>query len=146
MRHPAASRRRLADIRDVTDQHRGRSAHDDHGLAQVVDAGSAAQRPNRPLHRALADKAAGGVDVGGLNGVNEFVKAHSPCRHALGIDLHLELAQISAEPFNRGDAGNRQQAVLDVELREVAQRHQISGAGIRFERELKDLVEATCHA
>ncbi len=58
-----------------------------------------------------------------------------------GIDLHLELAQVAAEPLDRRHAGHRQQAVLHLELGEVAQRHQVDGAGLGLERELEDLVQ-----
>ena len=62
------------------------------------------------------------------------------------IELHLELAQIAAEPLDRGDAGHGEQAVLHLELGEVAQRHQVGGAGLGLERELEDLVQPSGEA
>ena len=40
--------------------------------------------------------------------------------HALGIDLDLELTQVTAEPFHRRDTGDGEQPVLYFELRKVA--------------------------
>ena len=64
-----------------------------------------------------------------------------PRGHPLGIELHLELAQVAAEPLDGGDARHREQAVLHLELGEIAQRHQVRGAGLGLERELEDLVQ-----
>ena len=73
--------------------------------------------------------------------VQHLVERHAARRHAVGIELHLELAQVAAEPLDRGDAGHGEQPVADLELREVAQRHQVGGARLGLERELEDLVE-----
>ena len=44
------------------------------------------------------------------------------------IDLHLELAQISAEALDRRHSRHGQQAILHLELGEIAQGHQVRGA------------------
>jgi hypothetical protein len=62
-------------------------------------------------------------------------------RHAIGVHLDLKLAQIAAEPLDGGDAGHREQPILDLVLGEVAERHQIGNARRSLERELEDLVE-----
>src|SRR4029079_2661587 len=62
--------------------------------------------------------------------------------HPRRVDLNLELAQVAPEPFDRGDTWYGEQSVFDLELGEVAERHQVDGAGLGFERELQNLVEA----
>ena len=127
-------------------KHRRRAAHDDDRLAQILDAGGAAERADGPLHRTLAHEAARGIDVRRSDRVQHLVERHAARRHALRIELHLELAQVSAEAFDRRHAGHGEQPVAHVELREIAQRHQVRRARLRLERELEDLVESTGHA
>lgn len=78
--------------------------------------------------------------------MDDLVQADASGRHALGIQLDLKLPEVPPEPLHGRDAGDRQQPVLDVELGEIAQAHQIGGAGVRFERELEDLVETSGEA
>ena len=141
VRDAAAHRRRLAHVGDVAEQHRRAAAHRDDRLAQLLDGRRAAQRAHRPLHLPLRHEAAGRVDVRAPRRVHDLVERDAARRHALRIELDLELAQVAAEPLDRGDAGHGEQPVLDLELREVAQRHQVGGAGLGLERELEDLVE-----
>ena len=49
--------------------------------------------------------------------------------------------EVAAESFDCGNARNRKQPILDVELCEIAQRHQVSGARCCFQRELIDFIE-----
>jgi hypothetical protein len=42
---------------------------------------------------------------------NTSVERHPARRHAVGIELHLELAEVSAQSLHRGDARHRQQPV-----------------------------------
>ncbi len=141
--HAPSRRWRLTHVGDVADQHGRRAAHNDHGLTQLVDAGGAAEGSDRPFHRTLTNEATGGIDVRRLHGVHHFVETDPARGHALRIELHLELAQVSAEPFDGRDARDGEQPILHVEFGEIAQRHQIRGARIRFERELEDLVESS---
>ena len=78
--------------------------------------------------------------------MHHFVEADAPRGHPLGIELHLELAEIAAESFHRGHAGHGEQPVVHVELGEIAQRHEIGGAWVGFERELEDLVQTAGQA
>ena len=48
-----------------------------------------------------------------------------------GSSCTWNCAQVAAEPLDRGDARHREQPVLDLELREIAQRHQIGGCRAR---------------
>ena len=101
---------------------------------------------HRPFGAALRDESAGRVDVRVLDRVQHLVERDVPRRHARRVELNLELTQVAAEPLDGGDAGHGEQAVLELELGEVAQRHQVDGAGFRFERELQDLVQAAGQA
>ena len=103
---PAPHRRRFANVGDVAEQHRHVAARGHDRAAQVVNGLRAAERAHRPFDRALRDDAAGGVHVRLLDGVHHIVEADAPRRHALGIELHLELSQIAAEPLDSGDAGH----------------------------------------
>src|SRR4029079_14817925 len=71
-----------------------------------------------------------------------FAKPHARRAITLGIDLDLKLSEIPAETLDGRDAWHGEQPILHVELREVAQRHQIRGAGLRLERELEYLVQS----
>ena len=125
----------------------GTSPRDGHDrAAQVVDRLRAAERAHGPLDRPLCDDAAGGVQVRLLDGVHDVVQADAPRGHALGIELHLELPQVAAETLDGRDARNGQQPVVHLELGEIAQRHQVGGAWLGFERELEDLVQSAGQA
>ena len=113
----------------------------DDGLLEIEDGCHSPHRADAPFHRSLRDEPSGGVFVRLLDRVHHLVQRDPAGRHAVGIELHLELAQIAAEPFDGGDARHGQQTVLDFELGEVAQRHEVGGAWFGFERELEDLVQ-----
>ena len=114
----------------------------DDGAAQVVDRLRAARAPARSTRSApCATMPPEAFTFDSSTACMHLVEADAPRRHALRIELHLELAQIAAEPLHRRDAGHGEQPVVDLELGEIAQRHQIRGAGIGFERELEDLVQ-----
>ena len=81
-----------------------------------------------------------------LDRVQHLVEADAPRRHPLGIELHLELPQVAAKPLDRRHAGHGEQPVVDLELGQIAQRHQVGGAWLGLERELEDLVQATGQA
>jgi hypothetical protein len=91
MGHPASRGRCLPDVRDVADEHRCGAAQDDDRLAEVVDPSCTTWRSDGPFHRTLPHKAARGVDVGRLDGMNHFIEAHAASRDAFGIELHLKL-------------------------------------------------------
>ena len=48
----------------------------------------------------------------------------------VGIELNLELPEIAAQPLDGRHARHGEQPVLDLELGQVAQRHQVDGAGL----------------
>ena len=73
--------------------------------------------------------------------MHHLVEADPPRGHAFRVELDLELAQVAAEPLDGGDARHGEQPVVDVELGQVAQRHQVGRARVRLERELEDLVQ-----
>ena len=141
VRDAAPDRRGLANVGDVAEQDGHVPPRRDHGAPQVVDALRATERAHRPFDRALGDDAARRVHVRFLDGVHHLVQADASRRHAFGIELHLKLPEIAAQPFHGRDTGHGQQSVVDLELREVPQRHEIRRAWIGFERELEDLVE-----
>ena len=93
-------------------------------------------RTNPPEALTLAD----------LDRVHDLVEAHASRRHALGVEPDLELAKVSAQPFNGRDAGNRQQPVAHRKLGEIPECHQIGGAGFRFQREFENLIQSPGHA
>ncbi len=78
--------------------------------------------------------------------MHHLVEADEPRRHALGVELHLELPEIAAQPLHGGDAGHGQQPVVHLELREIPQGHEIRGARVSLERELEDLVQTAGEA
>ena len=78
--------------------------------------------------------------------MHHLVQADAPRRHALGIELHLELPQVSAETLDGRHSRHGKQAVVDFELGKIAQGHEIGCTWLRFERELEDLVQAACEA
>ena len=53
MRDAAPDGGRLADVRDVAEQHRDVTAHRDHRAAQIVNGLGAAERAHGPLDRSL---------------------------------------------------------------------------------------------
>ena len=71
---------------------------------------------------ALRDDAGRCIEVGFLDGVSHFVERDASSRKALGVQLHLELTQIAAEPLDGRDTRDGEQTVVDLELREIAQR------------------------
>ena len=142
----APHRRPLAHVGDVAQEHRRPAAHRHDGRGDVGDAVGPGVGVDRPLHRALGDEAAGGGGAGALGGVDQLGQRHAAGRHAIGVDLDLELAQVAAQPLDRGDAGHRQEPVLDLVLGQIAQRHQVGGAGVGLDRELEDLVEPAAEA
>jgi len=73
--------------------------------------------------------------------MHHVVETDEPRRHSFGIELHLKLPEVAAEAFHSGDPWNRQQSIVDLELGQIAQRHQICGAGISLERELENFVQ-----
>ena len=146
VRDAAPHRRGLAHVGDVAEQDRHVAPRRDDRAPQVVDALRAAERAHRPFDRALGDDAARRVHVRFLDGVQHVVEADAARRHAFGIELHLKLAEIAAEPFDGRDTGHGQQSIVDLELREVAQRHEVRRAGLGFERELEDLVQPSGQA
>ena len=70
---------------------------DDDRLPEVVDARGAADGAHRPLGRAARHEAAGGVLVRALERVHDLVERDAARRHAVRVELHLELAQVAAE-------------------------------------------------
>jgi hypothetical protein len=94
-----------------------------------------------PLERSLHDEARGCVLVRAAHRVQHLVERHVAHRHAVGVDQHLKLAQVAAEPLDRRDARHRQEPVSYLELGEVAQGHEIDRAGLRLERDLDHLVQ-----
>jgi hypothetical protein len=141
MRNAAAHCGCLAKIGHVAEQDRCRAPHRHDRATQIVDRSRAGDRAHRPLHRSLHDEAARGVQVRAFDCVAHLVERDPAPRHAIGIELHLEFAEVAAETLDRRDAGHCQEAILDLELGEVAQAHQIGRTGLGFERELEDLVQ-----
>ena len=112
-------------------------------VATTVDASSAPQGSDRPLHRSLTDEATGRVDVRRFNGMDDFVETHATRGHAFRIDLHLELPEIPTEALDGRDTRHREQPILHLELRQIAQPHQIRCAWLCLERELENLVQSS---
>jgi hypothetical protein len=78
--------------------------------------------------------------------MHHIVEADQPRRHPFGIELDLELAQIAAESFHGGDTGNGEQSVVDLELGEVSERHEVRRTRVGLEREFEDFVQSPCEA
>ncbi len=146
MRDAAPDGRGFKDVGDVSEHDRYAFLHGDHGRAQVLDRLHATNGAHRPLGASLRHEPTGRVHIRVFNRMEHLVECHVSSRHACGIDLNLKLTQVSAQPLHRGDAGHGEEAVLDLELREIAERHEIHGAGLRLQRELQDLVQATGEA
>ena len=139
--HAATHGRRLANVGHIAQQHRHVAPHRDHRVSQILGRADTADRPHRPFDGALRDHPARRVDVRFVDGVEDVVQADASSRHPFRIELHLELTEVSAQPLDGRHARHGEQAVLDVELRQIPQRHQIGAAGVRFQRELEDLVQ-----
>ena len=58
------------------------------------------------------------------------------CAHAVWIELDLILPQRSAEPFDAGHAGHGEDAIAQIEFREIAQHHRI---GVAFDDDTRRL-------
>ena len=108
------------------------SFHRHDRIAQVLDVFGAPDGSYRPLHRAFSDEAARGVDVAPWTACSISIEGDAAGRHALGIELHLELPQITAKPFDGGNARNRQEPVAHFKFSQVSQGHQIGCAGVGF--------------
>ena len=132
---------RLDHVRDVAEHDRDSFLDRDDRRSELVDGLHAADGAHRPFRAALRDESAGRVDVRVLDGVQHFVQRDVPRRHAGRIDLNLELPEIAAEPLDRGDTRDGEQPVLQLELGQVPERHQVHGAGFGFEREFENLVQ-----
>ena len=61
------------------------------------------------------------------------------CAHAVRIELHLVLPQHAAEPLDARHAWHRQNAIAQIEFRDVAELHRID---VAFDEILVHLVEA----
>ena len=72
-----------------------------------------------------------------------LVEADLAGSHPFWIELNLKLAEIPSESLDRRHTRHREQSVLDLELGQVPELHQVGRTLVSFERELKDLVEAT---
>ena len=146
MCNAAPDGRRLAHIGHIAEEDRHVFPNQDDRISQVVHVSGAADRPDAPLGCALHDETTGGVDVAAFDGVQHVAEAHATGRHAIRINLHLELAKVAAQTFDRRDTRHSEQPVLHVELREIPQRHQVGTSGLRFQREFEDFVQATRQA
>ena len=138
---PRRTAARLANIGDVSQEHRHVAASGDDGLSEIVDRLCASESPYGPFDRALRDDATRRVVIRLFHGVHDLIEADAPRRHPFRIELDLELSEIAAEPLDCGDAWHREQAIVDLELGKVAQGHQVGGARFCFERKLEDLVQ-----
>ena len=85
-----------------------------------------------PFDGAVGDDPARCIDVRLFHGVQNVVHADGTRGHAVGVEQHLELSEVAAETLHRRDAGDRQEPVVDFELHEIAQGHQVGGAGVGF--------------
>src|ERR1043165_7058047 len=139
-------RRSFSYIRNVAEHHRRRTPNRDHSFPDVARIPRAADSANSPFHGTLSHKPARCVDVGSFHRVNYFVEGDSARRHAVGIQLNLELAKISSQSLDRRYTGDGQKPVTDIELAQIAQRHEINRAGFRLQGELKDFVEPSRQA
>ena len=88
-----------------------------------------------------ATKPPGGVLVGPLDRGHHLAQGHAEGRHAVGIELHLELAQVSAEHLDGRHAGHAEEAVPHLVVREIAQLHEAGRPRLRLEDDLHHLVE-----
>ena len=159
LRHPAAHdlalqavsdapahRGRVDHGRHVTEKDGRRAAQRDHRVPQVVERRDPAHRSDRPLHRALDDDARGGVLVRAFEGVDDLVEGHATPGGPLGVEQDLVLAEVAAEPLDRRDPGYGEEPVLDLELGQVAERHQVYRPRLGLQRELEDFVQAAGEA
>jgi hypothetical protein len=78
--------------------------------------------------------------------VHHLVERHAARGHPGRIELYLKLPQVSAEPLDGGDARNGEEAILHLELGEIAEAHLIHDARFRLERELENLVQPSGEA
>ncbi len=127
-------------------QNRSRTPRGHHGVANVFHVSRAADRPYTPLNGTFRDEPAGGIEVGALHPVDNFIQGHAPRRHSVGVHLNLKLAKVPAHALHRGHAGHRQQPVADIELGQIAQGHEIALAGFIFQGELENFVQPACEA
>jgi hypothetical protein len=137
---------RLADLGDVAQQHGDSTLHHDDGVAQLLDVRRATGRPHGPVHLRLGHESTRGAHVGTARGVHDLVEGDPARRHAIRIQLDLELAQVTAEPLDGRHTRHGEQAVLDLVLGQVAQRHEVRDAGPGLDGDLEDLVEPAGHA
>ena len=141
MRDPSPNRRGLPDLRHVPEEHRRRAANGDHGVPEVLHGPGTPDGAHRPLHRPLSEDPSRRIDVRPFDGVENVVERDAPGGEPIGVELDLELTQIAAEPLDRGNAGNGEQPVLNLELGQVSEGHQVRRARFGLERELEDLVQ-----
>ena len=104
VRHATTHRRRFDDVGNIAQRDRYALFHGHDRGSQLVDRLNATHRAYRPLGAALRDEAPRAVDVGVFDGMQHFVNRHVTRRHARRVDLHLELAEVSAKPFDCGNA------------------------------------------
>ena len=141
MGETSAKRRRLEHVRNVGQEHGGRPARGDHGAAQVVDPGRAPDRAHAPFRRPAGDEAGRRVLVRAFQGVEDLVQGDTPRGHPVGVELDLELTEVSTERLHGRDARHGQEPIPDLELGEIAQRHEVERPLFRLEGELEDLVQ-----
>ena len=142
MRNTAPNRGRFPNLGDVADQHWDAATHGHDGRSQIVNSRDAPDDAHAPLHCALHHDAARRVLVALLNRVLNLGERDVPGEHPIGIDLHLELAEVAAQTLDSRHPRHGQQPVLDVELREIAQGHQVGCARFSLKRELENLVQS----
>jgi hypothetical protein len=139
----AAHRGCFAYLGDIPERDRRRAVNSYHRFSQIVHRLNASHSPNRPLHRTPHEETARRVQIGPFGGLHDFRQRHAPRRHAVRIELYLELAQVSAQAFDRGYTGNREQPDAHIKFREVPERHQVRRTWFGFEGELEDFIQAS---
>ena len=136
----------LTNVRNVTEKHGHIPADCDDRAPKIIDRLRAPQRSYGPLDRPLRDNAAGGIQIRFVDGVHHVIQTDAPHRHALRIQLDLKLPQVATETLHSRYSGNGEQAVAHFELGEIAQRHEVGCALIRFQRKLENLVQSAGQA
>src|SRR5437867_4610262 len=78
--------------------------------------------------------------------MHDFVERNVAGRHALWIELNLELAQIATENFHCCDTRNSEQTITDIELCKVTETHQVGGTGVGLKGELEYFIQSPSQA
>ena len=146
VRNAPSDRCRFPNVGDIAEQDWHITSRRHHGAAKVVNGLRTTDGADGPFDRPLGDNPTRGVEVRLLDRVHHIVQADSPRRHALGVELDLELPQIAAEPFHGRDARHGQQPVVHLEFGEIPKGHEIRRARVGLEREFEDLVQTTSEA